>query len=270
MVYSNDRKSRSFAMSRSVILRFATSTFVIFLGLACAHPAPPAPPPPPFDVPPDAGLNSWPEHDATRIWNYVNNELKWDDTGTDIYLTCRPTECGQATGGRVHLLVTLHRDTHLINPEDAINPNRPGHIVAKIENLTPYPVAEYGFRGNDVAYLWIGRTASKPPAFAIYRFGNDPATGERTIIGMSYSRKGLKCTDASTYPPERVHVFTPSYCPGYTTVIYQRAASLPPQNIVTAVSNVLHPRGEDALYNGEGLWFSCSLGCCQATDFSFY
>jgi len=252
---------------RTSLLQLSVPAALLLVGFGCAPPyvPPPAPPPPAED-----GITDSPEASTTELPAYLSR-LTWNLGPYDLYLWCGPNECG--TTGEVHLKVWLHPGSASIDPELIVpNATRRGQVIAKIVNQTAYAVREYGFTGNDQAYLFVGKTSStnSPRALALYKFD---ATGAH---GLSVAYRARKCL-TPPYPSEPVHVLTHQYCEGGNVhEIYNRVEPprpAPPvtrENLVQLISNTRRPASDVSVFNGEGFWFSCSLGCCQASNFGFY
>ncbi len=119
-----------------------------------------------------------------------------------------------------------------IRPDDTSNKRnwksaykKEGFIIAVVENNDPVAYTPWNLKPNDKVYLWVGPLASKDTFPALYRIGE----------GIS--------------KPELVYTFTETaFC---------NVEPKPAQVHDVPFSDCRPVRG------GDGLWISCSGGCCH-------
>lgn len=188
------------------------------------------------------------------------------------YLTCHPaSDCNSAP--RVEFQITAEKDARTTPMVDALGGPRPekgGYIVAQLINLDPtHEYRPFGMSAKDTAYLWVGPTKNGSKRFAIYRLRR----GESPRLLARAGRANF--CPVGTRPVTDIH--PPTECPdrrrlygtdsttlgsaaafGSTSLLRLAAATAGPHLSVTSMSHA------------DGLWVSCSGGCCEAGDWAIF
>jgi hypothetical protein len=235
----------------------------LMISLALAPMVVACPPPAPSPVPgPHVGLPAYPGQDTAATKAYL---ASLDFTQTDSIfngaIQCHsPSDC---TGDSIRLNIVPERNAHEVPVETALHAG-PGYIVARIINLDNKPYASYQLAPFDTTYLWVGAMAGGARRFAIYRIS--AVTGAATV--RSRAKKAGWCTK----PPgmvrsiAAVHVNSMTECNAHTFY-----ATLPDERNEPRLANVSNGLIGGATLNAfahsSGLWFSCSMGCCEGSGF---
>jgi hypothetical protein len=149
-------------------------------------------------------------------------------------------------------------------PVDHALGNGPGHIVARIENLENKPFAPYGLAPNDTAYLWVGALQSGTRRIAIVRV---TAAGQAQLLATAQQAGWCPGSNANR-SSSAVHINPNPMCADRP--LYPGAASSASRGLLASANTghgVLIGAVTAAFSHARGLWFSCSMGCCEARGF---
>ena len=210
-----------------------------------------------------AGLAGYPGQNAAATRSYLASlDFSREDSAFTGQLDCEDSsKCGG--GPSVNIKIVPEKRAYRA-PVDRALATGQGHIVARITNLDARPFHPYGLRPNDVAYLWVGSMPSGAPKIAVFRISE---SGQATLLATA--QQAGYCPDAA---PGRsrsaVHLNTTPMCterslyPGSQgTASSGQIASTDPGNTLLVAA------AARAFSHARGLWFSCSLGCCEARGF---
>jgi hypothetical protein len=174
-------------------------------------------------------------------------------------MTCaNPARCGGKTEVRLRIVPSNYAPSN--DWEHALN-NGNGYVAAKISNLDGVPFDRFNMDAYGVAYVWVGEVGGHVRTAALYKRNGINVQRIFTFKARKFCRNSAPQTPA-------VHVWIPSHCteanatPFATTV---QKASLDPISglgilLVNALTRLISP----PLVGTDGLWISCSLGCCEA------
>jgi hypothetical protein len=143
--------------------------------------------------------------------------------------------------------------------EKALN-NGNGYVVAKVANLDAVPFDRFNLAAYEVAYLWVGATQGQARTAALYA-----VRGGNVRRVFTFKDRGY-CRDSTPQKPA-VHIYAPAKCgkvgatPFATTL--QQASVEPFGALGIYLVNALTSRFAPAPAL-DGVWISCSLGCCEA------
>lgn len=240
------------AKHRWLIVVVAAAPFIV----AC-------PPPVPSPVPgPHGGLSGYPGENADATKAYLGS---LDFTQTDsIFNGAIPCHsASDCTGDSIHLNIVPEKDAHEV-PIDAALHGGPGYIVARIINLDNKPYGSYRLAAFDTAYLWAGAMPGGGRRLAIFRISS--------VTGAATPRSRAKKAGWCTKPPgmvrtiAAVHINSMTECNEHT--FYTADAAAPNATRLASTSNDLVAGGTlKAFAHSSGLWFSCSMGCCEGSGF---
>jgi hypothetical protein len=199
--------------------------------------------------------------------------LEFDEAGAGVFdgnLPCDGVEdCNGAT--EVHFKIIPEKKAHVAPMEVALvrPPNQAylgGYIVAKIINMDPvHRFGAFKMERGETAYLWAGPTKQYGNRFAIYRIpDNQPAVLLATAATARICRR-------SGYGHSEVHSPPTDICIYYDPIY---PAPPPPASAPTVLSGeapvflalnpIRRPALLTAMMHTQGLWISCSGGCCEA------
>ena len=166
--------------------------------------------------------------------------------------------CGGQTEVRMRIVPSNYANT--ADWQKALN-NGNGYVVAKVSNMDAVPFDRLNMAAYEVAYVWVGANGggqARTAALYVVRGGN--ARRVFTFKALKY------CHDTTPQKPA-VHIYSPPKCSGeaaatpFASTVQQ--ASIEP---FSAIGAYLVKRLTAALGPGDlnGLWISCSYGCCEA------
>jgi len=220
----------------------------------------------PFD--PEANPDRTRAHKASRRFGWANGHPgRW--TGD---LDCHETsDCNGVPF--VRFQITAEENARTTPMRDALlgsDPERGGYIVAQLINLDKDHEYRYlGMTAGDTAYLWVGPTKEGRKRFAIYRI---PKTG--APVRLSHARASRWCR-IGTQGVTDVHVPPEKPCSN-PSIIYRSATGAKADEALGILGRVLRlasaspvmPSSMTRMFHVDGLWVSCSGGCCEASDWA--
>jgi len=167
-----------------------------------------------------------------------------------------PARCGGQT--EVHLRIVPSNYAPSAEWEKALNHGN-GYVVAKVANLDAVPFDRFNLAAYEVAYLWVGATQGQARTAALYAVRGGNVRRVFTFNARKY------CRDSAPQKPA-VHFYSPAKCtevgarPFATTV--QQASVEPFGALGIYLVNALTSRFAPPA-SADGMWISCSLGCCE-------
>lgn len=133
----------------------------------------------------------------------------------------------------------------------------------RIVNTEGFPYEPLGLQAHDTAYLWAGKT-NRHRAFAVFRIDQ---RGQATGISRAY--RGLTCQGRDE-TSSNVHVVPKNSCEhGRTRRPLYFHSDIMHASVKDVATPPTSPNQLGPLHN-QGVWFSCTGGCCQATTFGPY
>src|SRR5688500_1909875 len=234
---------------RRIVLRHAVAAALLLTAVGCDG----------------EGLAGHPGQNAGATKNYVAslNFSNVDSAFTGPLECEEPARCGGASSVNIQIVPEEHA---FRAPVDRSLADGKGHIVARITNLDSVAFHPYGLAPRDVAYLWVGAMASGRPRIAIFRISD---AGQSTLLATA--QEAGYCPDpAAGRSKSAVHVNATPMCAErslYTAESGTASAGAAASNRLASVNpgnNLLVAAASRAFSHARGLWFSCSLGCCEA------
>jgi hypothetical protein len=209
------------------------------------------------------GLAAYPGQDPAATARYVRSlDFSVRDSIFSGPLECEtPADCGNSA--TVNIRVVPERRVIKVPIDDALRGNGNGHIVARIENLENKPFAPYGLRPNETAYLWAGALQGGARRIAI--FSIDRTTGRATLLATAANAGWCPGTNDGRKIPA-VHINANPMCTE-RQIYSEPARSASVARLASNNDVVLATAVSRAFSHARGLWFSCSLGCCEARGF---
>jgi hypothetical protein len=209
------------------------------------------------------GLEAYPGQNPAATARYVRSlDFSVQDSIFSGPLECEtPADCGNSAA--VNIRIVPERRVVDVPIDDALRGNGNGHIVARIENLENKPFAPYGLGPNETAYLWAGALQSGARRIAIFRI--DPRSGQSKLLATAANAGWCPGTNDGRKVPA-VHINANPMCterPIYSEPARSASAGRLASNSDEVVAYAL----SRAFSHARGLWFSCSLGCCEARGF---
>lgn len=196
--------------------------------------------------------------------------LNFDESGSGVFDAFLPCDNGENCDGatEVHVKIIPEVRAHVAPLEQALKrgsseTNLGGYLVAKIINIDrEHRFYAFGMARNDTAYLWAGPTQQKGNRFAIYRIRDNEAA-----VLLAYAAMATICRRGS-FGHAEVHS-PPRYC-NQNETIYSTAgaqtgamSSTSGRQILLASNPIRQPAFLAMVMHTQGLWISCSGGCCQ-------
>ena len=210
------------------------------------------------------GLAGYPGQDPAATRAYVASlDFSVQDSIFSGPLECEtPASCGNSA--TVNIRIVPERRAFKAPVENALR-DAEGHIVARIENLENKPFHPYGLGPSETAYLWVGAMRSGERRMAIYRI--DRESGQATALTVA-AQAGW-CPDADEDRKiAAVHINENPMCTE-RSFYSQPARSASAGRLADASAGHEMALGAlaSAFSHARGLWFSCSMGCCEARGF---
>lgn len=166
--------------------------------------------------------------------------------------------CGGQTEVRMRIVPSNYANT--ADWQKALN-NGNGYVVAKVSNMDPVPFDRLNMSAYEVAYVWVGNNGNgEARTAALYAVRGGNVRRVFTFKALHY------CHDTTPQKPA-VHIYSPAKCTGTaaaaTPALPIKVASIEPFSaigafLVNKIAAALASPGFD------GLWISCSYGCCEA------
>lgn len=252
---------------RARVTRWVTTMIIGILIIdGCAYPTPRAP----RDNRPGTPLSGvFGENANTDNWldTQVHFNTNLPDTVYDGLVPCEHRECATKL---VNLKIAPENFAHTrpITP-DFFKQTAPGYVLARIFNNDPRKVAfrTLSLPFRDYAYMWAGDLPGGGRGIGFFVKQNG-----RWVMTAKAASAYYCPRSAGTDPPTAasVHLHGEPQC---TQVIYKlyppsmgRGWSKP--SLYAFASNSFHsklaPNASVAMFGSTGLWFSCSMGCCEA------
>ncbi len=140
--------------------------------------------------------------------------------------------------------------------ESAMQPGRPGHVVAIVVNVDGVTFPDLALRPGDRAYAWVGQIGPNATdrGFAIYKLDTNGIT----------TNTWFKTTDVSHCDNNEIRTkpaIKTAHPAGGTPCARIRVGSAAMATLASHNTTA----GLTGSMVGGSLWLSCSGGCCQVT-----
>jgi hypothetical protein len=211
------------------------------------------------------GLIEYPGKDAAATRRYLRSlDFSQTDSIVDESVPCH--DAADCTGGSVRLRIVPERNAYKVTVDEALKSGR-GYIVARIENRSQSVYKSFNLAPNEVAYLWVGEMPSGPRRIGIFHI--NPENGHATWRATAQRAGYCDAPAGSTRTVSAVHLKPMPDCVARKPLYSTQMQSIGMQDIrlATTSSAILADAVRRARAHLGGLWFSCSLGCCEGTDF---
>ena len=219
-----------------------------------------------FPLGANIGIIDYPGKNATATKLYLASlDFSQTDSVVDTTIPCH--DAGDCSGGSVHLRIVPEKNAYKVPVDDALKSGR-GYIVARIENKSQSIYKSLNLAPNETAYLWVGAMPSGPRRIGIFHITGE--TGHATWRSTA-SRAGW-CAPPAGSPPRTVsavHLNAMPECAS-TKNFYSspmKGIGITDIRLATTSASILSDAARKAMAHRSGLWFSCSLGCCEGSDF---
>lgn len=171
----------------------------------------------------------------------------------DGYLICgNPQRCGNKT--EVHISITPSPYAPSVDWDKALGHGN-GHVVAKVTNLDNVRFDKFDIDGGETLYLWVGAMkGDAAKATGLYSIKHGDAKRRMKFRGQDYCSRPA--------PPPGVHILPPPDCPAPQPFAPQQS-SIEPFSAVGSYLIHAITRAFLAPQPIDGLWISCSYGCCE-------
>jgi len=176
------------------------------------------------------------------------------------------------SGTVVEFQITAEKNARTTPMVDALGgprPERGGYIVAQLINLDPtHEYRPFGMAAHDTAYLWVGPTKNGSKRFVLYRIpkGKPPILIAKAGKA-SYCPRGTQPVTDIHVPPERCAELRQLY--PLTATKTGAATDFGSGSAFRVASSTPGiPALISAMSHADGLWVSCSGGCCEASEWS--
>ncbi len=246
--------------NRSVLVTSLVTALVIALtGCPGDKPAPD----PGQDPAVVTGLGGYPGQDADSTRAYLASlSFAVTDSAFEGYITCdEPAKCEGADSVRVSIVAESR--AHQAPMRSALD-SAAGYIVARITNLDQRRFGLLGIPANETAYLWVGPMPSGENRIAVFTI--DPATGSSALRSVA-SEAGYCADTAPNRTIPAVHVNAMAECAENSLYDAPARTASSVMLAATTTSSVTSAAAAMAFAGIRGLWFSCSLGCCEGRGF---
>lgn len=213
----------------------------------------------------DHGLVGYPGQNPEKTKAYLQSLHFVTDSIINGPVACAAgDDCGGADS--VNLRILPEANAHRVDVASAFAPGTiGGFIMAMVVNTdASHTFGPLALSPGDTAYLWAGATKSVGQVFGFYRISG--ATGQAQ--GVARAAYGAYCAAAGPRTIPAVHI--PMY-PCQSTPIYGNAQNVngderqTPNTLYKMASN---PIFAATMLHTQGLWISCSEGCCQVGGIS--
>ena len=218
-----------------------------------------------FPLGANIGIIDYPGKNANATKLYLAS-LDFSQTDSIVDTTVPCHDAGDCSGGSEHLLIVPEKNAYRVPVDEALKSGR-GYIVAQIENKSQTVYKSLNLSPNETAYLWVGATPAGSRRIAIFHINpeNGHATWRSTATkaGWCGSPPGLARSISA------VHLNAMPEC-AQTNTFYSTAMQGIGNSAVQLASTsatLLSDASYRAMAHRGGLWFSCTLGCCEGTNF---
>jgi len=218
-----------------------------------------------FPIGANIGIIDYPGKNATATKLYLAS-LDFSQTDSIVDSTVPCHDAGDCSGGSVHLRIVPEKNAYKVPVDAALKSGR-GYIVARIENKSQTLYKSLNLAPNEIAYLWVGAMPAGPRRIGIFHITSD--TGHATWRSTA-SQAGWCASPAGfARTVSAVHLNPMPECAS-TNKFYSspmQGIGISDIRLASTSSSILSDAARKAMAHRSGLWFSCSLGCCEGTGF---
>ena len=218
-----------------------------------------------FPIGANIGIIDYPGKNATATKLYLASlDFSQTDSIVDTNVPCH--DAGDCSGGSVHLRIVPEKNAYKIPVDAALKSGR-GYIVARIENKSQTIYKSLNLAPNETAYLWVGAMPSGPRRIGIFHISGD--TGHATWRSTAAQAGWCAQAPGAARTVSAVHLNPMPECV-QTNSFYStpmQGIGLSDIHLASTTMSVLSDLGPRLMAHRSGLWFSCSLGCCEGTAF---
>lgn len=212
----------------------------------------------------DHGLVGYPGQNPEKTKAYLQSLHFVTDSMINGPVACLAgDDCGGADS--VNLRILPEANAHRVDIPSAFAPGTiGGFIMAMVVNTdASHTFGPLALSPGDTAYLWAGATRNVGKLFGFYRISG--ATGQAQ--GVAHAAYGASCPTTTAVPRTIPAVHIPMHpCQNTLTPLYGNAQNVNggerqnPNSLYKMASN---PIFAATMLHTQGLWISCSEGCCQ-------
>jgi hypothetical protein len=201
---------------------------------------------------------------ATRLY-LASLDFSQTDSIVDTTIPCH--DAGDCSGGSVHLRIVPEKNAYKVPVDEALKSGR-GFIVAQIENRSQTVYKSLNMSPNETAYLWVGAVPSGQRRIAIFHINRE--NGHATWRSTANRAGWCGSPPGSARSISAVHLNAMPECVQTNNFYSTPMKSVGNSEIQLASTSaaILSDAASRAMAHRGGLWFSCSLGCCEGTDFT--
>ena len=218
-----------------------------------------------FPIGANIGIIDYPGKNATATKLYLAS-LDFSQTDSIVDATVPCHDAGDCSGGSVHLRIVPEKNAYKVPVDAALKSGR-GYIVARIENKSQTLYKSFNLAPNEIAYLWVGAMPSGPRRIGIFQIAGD--AGHATWRSTASQAGWCSPVAGSGRTVSAVHLNPMPECAS-TNSFYSspmQGIGISDIHLASTSSSILSDAARKAMAHRSGLWFSCSLGCCEGTDF---
>jgi hypothetical protein len=218
-----------------------------------------------FPIGANIGLIDYPGKNATATKLYLASlDFSQTDSVVDTTVPCH--DASDCSGGSVHLRIVPEKNAYKVPVDDALKSGR-GYIVARIENKSQTLYKSLNLAPNEIAYLWVGAMPAGGRRIGIFHITGE--TGHATWRSTAAQAGWCPPPAGSQRTVSAVHLNPMAGCTSTNNFYSSPMKSIGFSDIrlASTSSSILSDAAHKAMAHRSGLWFSCSLGCCEGTDF---
>jgi hypothetical protein len=225
-----------------------------------------------FPLGANIGLNDYPgkSGNATRLY-LASLDFSQTDSIVDTTIPCH--DAADCSGGSVRIRIVPEKNAYKVPVDEALKSGR-GYIVAQIENKSQSAYKSLNLSPDETAYLWVGGVPAGGPGgvpegarrIAVVRINRE--IGGATWLSTARSAGWCVAPPGLVRSVSAVHLKPMPECVNTNRLysIPMKGVGLSDIRLATTSSNILSEAVRRVMAHRSGLWFSCSLGCCEATD----
>jgi len=218
-----------------------------------------------FPLGANVGINDYPGRNANATRLYLASlDFSQTDSIVDTNIPCH--DAADCSGGSVRIRIVPEKNAYKVPVGDALKSGR-GYIVAQIENRSQSAYKSLNLAPDETAYLWVGPMPNGTRRIGI--FSIDRANGRATWRSTAAQAGWCSAPAGLVRSISAVHLKAMPECTR-TNNLYStpmQGVGISDIRLASTSSSILSEAARRAMAHRAGLWFSCSLGCCEATDF---
>jgi hypothetical protein len=195
--------------------------------------------------------------------DYFNHRAHFNVPNSDVAVQFK------SAAGMINIVVRPENSVHTRSLTEALTlKNAQGRLAARIANVENKDVPELGLTKNDsYSYIWVGRLTSMATTKGISFYIFD-TNGNATRKGSLDLDSIYKCNDSFGTRPSVRPIKPADHDPNDCDDVPAFRAQAGPSRAAGQLTSYA-PKLARALAAG-GLWISCSGGCCDVGEGSFF